>query len=148
MSGIAKMSCASRAVGKPGMALAVVEEGIAGKTGKVQEPAGKFGSFQAISRGVACSGLIILDIESCAAKHLRPSLLEQLPHRKEGFACKSEHLRADPCILVQIGNQSSSRDQVEVWGGPSPCGRRSRSISRATRPARPSPASAGLGPPG
>ena len=137
------MSCASRAVGKPGMALVVVEEGIAGETGKVPELAGNAGSLDAISRGVACSGFIFIDIGWRAAKHLKPSLPEQLPHREEGIACKSEQLRADPCVPVQIGNEGSSRDHVQVRGGPSPCGRRSRSISRAKRPARPSPAKGG-----
>ena len=50
------------------MALAVVEEGIAGKAGKVQEAAGKSGSLGAISRGVARSGLISIDSGACAAK--------------------------------------------------------------------------------
>ncbi len=44
------------------MALAVVEVGIAGKTEKDQELAGKSGSLDAISSGVARTGFIFIDI--------------------------------------------------------------------------------------
>ncbi len=58
------------------MALAVVEEGIAGATGNVQEAAGKVGNLGAISREVDCSGLIFIDSGSCTAKSQSPILLQ------------------------------------------------------------------------
>ena len=75
-----KMFCASRAVEKLGMPLAVVEEGFAGKLGEVQELAGRVGSLGAISREVGCSGVIFIDNRSCTAKSQIPILLQWLRH--------------------------------------------------------------------
>ena len=77
------------------MALAAIEYGIAGETGKIQEPAGKAGKLGEISRDVGCSGFILIDSQSCVAKQLSASLLVRTPLCEGRFACKSMQLRAD-----------------------------------------------------